>query len=322
MSVRKIFSVLCALAFFSSLHAQDVTKPVLIVDDFTVSPDLKNIPDNYPEILKNCIITAIQQLDKVEVVDSHNKEVLSAVQQHEPKDSVLMLKGEIRSISKGLFLNTPMVSVDVYLSIVNPTNSKLVADKLIYLTGMGKTEEVAEKKIACGKSDIEKLRELINKSYSDDAIKYSSLQKPVLIVDDFVINLYRQDIPENYPDLVRDCVIAAFKQLDMFEVVDSHNQEELNVVQQHGEEDSVLRLKGEIKSKNKYFRNNSTTVGVGFEISIINPSKDKLVKDEHFSIFGNGKTESEAEKNFAFPEFKLKELRDVINKSIFTDSKE
>ena len=187
MSVRKIFSVLCALAFFSSLQAQKVAKPVLIVDGFEVATHIENVSKNYLELLRNNVISTIEQLDKIEVVDSHNKEALNAVQRHETKDSVLVLKGLISEFfvqketdseivdNELVEKNYIWISIGFKLSIINPTNNELVISNLFVNSSRGENESEAAKKALTfpeediwGNDPLGELRNMIDKAFFVD----------------------------------------------------------------------------------------------------------------------------------------------------------
>lgn len=153
------------LAFTGIISAQEVTKPVLTIEQFTASAD--NMEP--AQILRNKVIAAVQQSDRVMVVDATNAALLAKEVERRKSElamndagrvgdvSSLMSNGimkgslDLLSVSEsktqdkktGKVTVSYSAKIDYTLSIVNAENGTVLAQKNFSTSGFGSTPQAA-----------------------------------------------------------------------------------------------------------------------------------------------------------------------------------
>lgn len=163
MKLKNLLTGVLALAFGMIAQAQDVTKPVLTVEDFSGNASTQAL-----NALRNGVIAGIAHSGRVEVVDIHNEAALKAEQARREREEAMgdagrvadmgslmsnaILRGTLDKLvvtkkestdSKGNLQITYYATITYSLSIVNAKNGTLAASQVFEQTGSGATEQEA-----------------------------------------------------------------------------------------------------------------------------------------------------------------------------------
>lgn len=163
MKLKRFFVGLCAVAFCVAAQAQDVTKPVLTVEEFSGNASKEAL-----NALRNGVIAGVQHSGRVEVIDIHNEAALKAEQSRREREEAMgdagrveemgslmsnaILRGTLdklvvtrseRTDSDGKRRISYTANIAYTLAIINAKNGTLAASKVFEQTGYGDTEQEA-----------------------------------------------------------------------------------------------------------------------------------------------------------------------------------
>lgn len=225
MKIKRFFLGLCALAFLTSVQAQNVTKPVLTVEDFTGT-----VPQNALELLRNRVIAGIQKSGRVEVIDVHNEAALKAEQQRRESEAAMADAGRVDEMGS-LMSNAILKGSIDNLTITRGETTDLKGNKkTVYRAVISYTLSI----INAANGTLAKSENFENSATADTegAAAAAALEIPQKPLERFINNVYKvegkiEDIDEKdakkaktvYVSLGSNDGVAKGKKLEVFKEV-------------------------------------------------------------------------------------------------------
>lgn len=151
--MKKILSILLVSLFILAAQAQEVTKPVLLINEFTHSHNFSRAES---DLVRNNIIAKIHQSGRVQVVDKVELSKIKTEGEINALNPDYILNGNLESYSSEREYNK-YSKKDVYtahfigsLKLINPTTGATINSLQLKHRGTGDTEAIARQEAISG----------------------------------------------------------------------------------------------------------------------------------------------------------------------------